>query len=105
MVERREHPRRAISLALRVDTESNKNLLGITRNLSARGVQFHGATPFDIGERLALWLYEGGCEKVDAFRLGTVIRAERDSDRTVIFPHVTAVQLDEPLPKRLCPRH
>jgi len=104
-MERRNHPRRDVSRALRIDTETRRDLMGVSRNVSALGLQFHGADAFTVGERLAVRLFDEGCERVESVAIGSVVRAERDEQGpAVVFPHVTAIHLESPLPKRLVPR-
>lgn len=103
-MERRAHPRRAIARAVRIDTETRKDLLGITRDVSAWGLRFHSASAFAVGERVSLKILGEGCEGLDTVAFGAVVRAETYApDPGVVFPHVTAVYLENPLPKRLVP--
>jgi hypothetical protein len=101
-MERRASPRRQVNLALKINGSRCKEQLGITRNVSVQGIQFHSSSSFDLGERVALWVYGEGCDHVDTLAHGTVVRAEREDHTGVVFPHVTAVHLDAPLPKRIC---
>jgi hypothetical protein len=94
-----------MSLALRVDSAMRKDVLGITRDVSALGVKFHSADEFSVGERLAVRVFDEGCENLWTVNVGSVVRAEKEvGGPSVAFPFVTAVHLETPLPKRLVPR-
>lgn len=67
----------------------------MTRNISASGVLFHSPSRFAIGDQLEL--YFRSRDGVETRYSGYVVRTTLDSDVHALFPHITAVQFDEPV--------
>jgi hypothetical protein len=97
-VERRCYNRRPVHAAVAIDTTDRENRIGVTRNLSAGGVLFHTASRFNIGEKLDLTFRGPPVVPIDTRVRGRVVRASHDvRESGTLFPHVIAVEFDEPL--------
>ena len=97
-LERRTHERRPVHAAVAIDTNERENRIGVTRNLSAGGVLFHTASRFHIGEALAVTFRGPPVVPVDTRVRGKVVRACHDVQESgTLFPHVIAVEFEEPL--------
>jgi hypothetical protein len=97
-VERRCWSRRPVHAAVAIDASDRDNRIGVTRNLSAGGVLFHTASRFQIGEYLDLTFRGPPVVPVDTRVRGRVVRACHDvRESGTLFPHVIAVEFEEPL--------
>jgi hypothetical protein len=97
--ERRNFYRRPVHAAIAIDTANRENRIGVTRNLSAGGVMFHTASRFELGEELDVTFRGPPVIPVDTRVRGRVVRARHDvKESGTLFPHVIAVEFDQPLP-------
>ncbi len=95
--ERRNSDRKAIFAVVGIDTESRKDRVGVTRNLSAGGLLFHSASQFEIGEELDL-VFRKSPKHKDHHVTARVVRALHEPDGEGPFRFLTAVQFDELIP-------
>jgi hypothetical protein len=82
-----------------IETSARKNRVGVTRNISAGGLLFHTASRFQLGERLDIRFRARPILDKETLVTGRVVRAWHEERRyDSLFPHVVAVQFDEPVP-------
>jgi hypothetical protein len=97
MDERRDEDRLQRYTVVGIDCGDHTDRVGITRNVSAKGALFHSASRFEVGDRLILITQTPGSdgeERVEA----RVVRTEVEPPATdSSFPHLTAVEFDEPI--------
>jgi len=93
--ERRRFFRKPIQIAVSVSTAERKDRVGCTRDLSAKGLLFHSASRFAVGERVDL-MFRLARQGPLTTATARVVRAMRDRDQE-LFQHITAVEFDQPL--------
>jgi len=97
MNEHRQFERRRIYMPVAINTEARRDRLGLIRDMSETGMLFHSRSKFAIGERVTLE-FSVEAER-DGAATGQVVRADRDQNEDNMFPFLTAIQFDAPLPK------
>jgi hypothetical protein len=90
MSERRSHVRQPANVVVNVSTETRKDRVGVTSDLSETGMLFHSLSRFSVGERVDIVFGEADAERVAS---GRVVRTSRDT-RWHLFPNVTAIRFD-----------
>jgi hypothetical protein len=96
--DRRSFPRLPVHAAVGIETSVRKNRVGVTRNISAGGLLFHTASRFQLGERLDIRFRARPILEGETLVTGRVVRAWHEERRhDSLFPHVVAVQFDEPV--------
>lgn len=94
MSERRRFERLPIQLPVNVSTAARRDRVGMIRDLSASGMQFHSLSKFAIGERVSI-MFKLPDRKGTTW--GHVVRAAIDPNLDNMFRFVTAVRFDAPL--------
>lgn len=95
MTERRSFYRTPMHVAVSVSTESRLECLGVTRDVSARGLLVHSMAKFSVGDRVRV-VYRA--LDVETMASGRVVRVGKDPERWSTFPNVAAVELDFVVP-------
>lgn len=96
--ERRIYDRRPVHAAVAIDAEDRDSRIGVTKNLSAGGVLFHTASRFELGEALDLTFRGPPVVPIDTRVRGRVVRTRHDArESDTLFPHMIAVEFEEPL--------
>jgi len=95
--ERREKERLQVYKVVGIDCGDHIDRVGITRNVSPRGALFHSASEFVVGDFLVLLMQSADSDVEDKVA-ARVVRVElEDPAADSPFPHLTAVEFDEPI--------
>ena len=94
--ERRRANRHPFASPVNVCTDTRKDRVGMGRDASRTGILFRSRSKFAIGERVELTFQ---VDRGLLNRRGRVVRSWRVTDPAALFPHATAVEFDEPLPR------
>ncbi len=94
---RRMFKRTPVYAAIGIDTEERKDRAGVTRNVSPGGLLFHSMSRFSLGERIRL-TYRSHQTQENRQIEARVVRVASDLPSSgSAFPHLCAVEFDEPI--------
>jgi hypothetical protein len=94
--DRRSFHRTPMNVAVSVSTDKRAELLGVTRDVSARGLLLHTTSKFSVGERVRV-VFRSTLD-VETRATGRVVRTSKEPERWSTFPNVSAVELDHVVP-------
>lgn len=97
--DRREKPRTAAVLAVGLESETKDGRLGVTRDISAKGLLVVTASHFEKGDRLKITVHAG---RVGVDLSGRVIRIDENPiSSPELWRYRIGIELDAPMPTSL----
>lgn len=95
--ERRQDERVQRYTVVGIESGDQVDRVGITRNVSHTGALFHSASSFEVGERLILLMVPKGSDVEERYGAIVVRTDVEPPGSDSHFPHLTAVEFDEPI--------
>lgn len=94
--DRRRYPRKRISVPVNVSTRERRDRVGMTRDMSVTGLQFHSLSRFVVGEQIVVTFALGEGPQLGVAQ-GQVVRTTVDDSPESMFRYCTAIQFEAPL--------